>query len=192
VNGPLDLALRLAGILDDLGLRYALGGSLASSVFGEPRATMDIDVAVRVDRAEFDNFTEAFERLDFYVPHEFARAAVTRSSSFNMLDASGFKVDIFVLGDGLLDELQMKRRVRVLVSQEPEMHLWVTSPGDQILRKLDWYRQGGGASDRQWRDVVGLLVVQHDHLDLEDLLSTAARVGLQELLEQAVADAGRI
>ena len=70
-----------------------------------------------------------------------------------------------------------------------ENQVWVTAPEDQILRKIDWYRFGGMKSDRQWRDVVGILTVQGDGLDLDDLRETARTLGLDELLNAALDEA---
>jgi hypothetical protein len=65
---------------------------------------------------------------------------------------------------------------------------WVTSPEDQVLRKLDWYQRRGSISDRQWRDLLGLLFSGGDDLDVGYLRTIAAEVGLSDLLEQALAD----
>ena len=76
-KGPLQLVSQVAGILDDLDIPYALGGSLASSLIGEPRSTVDVDIAIRINEG-----TEAalLERVDaeFYVPMDSARAAIRR------------------------------------------------------------------------------------------------------------------
>lgn len=184
--GPLDLVLHMAQILDDLTIPYALGGSLASSLFGEPRSTVDVDLAIRLapdqEAALLDRAT-----AEFYVPIDAARAAIRTHSSFNLVDTdNGLKVDLFVLGDGLLDRMQIERRIQVIVPGAIE-GVWVTSPEDQVLRKLDWYRSGGAISDRQWRDVVGILRNRADDLDLEYLTNTAREVGLADLLADALA-----
>ena len=94
------------------------------------------------------------------------------------------KVDVFVLGGGLLDRRQIDRRVRVAVPGSTD-GIWVTSPEDQVLRKLDWYRKGGEVSDRQWRDVLGILSTVGHGFDREDLTETATHVGLADLLDAA-------
>src|SRR5690606_14069622 len=118
---------------------------------------------------------------------EAARRAFEMHDSFNLVPyGSNMKVDIFVLGDGLLDRRQLERRRRVSMSDSgPE--LWVTAPEDQVLRKLSWHEMGG--SDRQWRDVIGILRVSATQMDLADLWSAASELGLEDLVERALDDA---
>lgn len=159
-------------------------------MFGEPRATNDVDLAVRISPGDLDPVLARLHAREFYVPERLANDAIANRTSFNVIHPSGLKVDLFVHGDGLLDRLQMERRVRVSVATEPPSDLWVTSPDDQILRKLDWYRLGQQVSDRQWRDIIGLLQAQATHVDLDGLRSTAADVGLDDLLGLAMEAAG--
>lgn len=181
---PLDVVLRVASMFDELAIEYVLGGSVASSFFGEPRATADIDVAIRLDPQVGEQLL-ARAASEFHVPRAVARAAIESHDSFNLIDtAIPFKVDIFVLGDSLLDRRQLERRIQIAVPGAP-VGLWVTSPEDQVLRKLDWFRAGGEVSDQQWRDIAGILRVSGDELDLEYLETTAESLGLRELLGRA-------
>ena len=72
-GGPFELVRHMAGIFDELGVRYALGGSMASSLLGEPRSTVDVDMAVVMDVASGEALLELVG-ADFYVPEESARA----------------------------------------------------------------------------------------------------------------------
>jgi len=188
-DGPLDITLRVARTLDELGIPYVLGGSLASSLVGEPRSTADVDLAIRVAGNQLPALLSALES-EFYVSEEAARDAVRRGTSFNLVHLESVqKVDLFVLGDGLLDRRQLERRVRVRIRDAPPCDLWIGSVEDQVLRKLSWYRAGGEVSDRQWRDVIGMLTVQRGRLDLEELRSIASEVGLGDLLDRALEQA---
>jgi hypothetical protein len=186
--GPLDLVIRIARILDELEIPYALGGSLASSLFGEPRSTVDVDLAIRLAPDQAAALLE-HTSTEFYVPIALAREAIRARSSFNLVDTdSGLKIDLFVLGDGLLDRRQIDRRIKVTIPGAAA-DIWVTSPEDQILRKLEWYRDGGAVSDRQWRDVVGILRGRRGDLDIRDLTDTGHALGLADLLAEALAQA---
>lgn len=188
VTDPIALALRVATILDEHAVSYALGGSLASSMFGEPRGTIDIDMAIRLEQRQLADLVNTLE-VEFYVPVEAARQAVEQSTSFNLIDDDGLKVDLFVLGDTALDRHQLEHRQRILVTQDPPQYLWVSAPGSQVLRKLEWYQAGGSVSERQWRDVVGILRAQRSTLDLADLTHMAQAIGLGELLDTALRNA---
>ena len=180
--------MQIAAVLDDLEIPYVLGGSLASSLVGEPRSTADVDVAISVGEAGLAALLEAV-RDEFYVSAEAAADAMRDRGAFNIIHlASMQKVDLFILGDDLLDRRQIEHRRRVSVG---EVELWVGSVEDQILRKLSWYRLGSEVSERQWRDVVAMLAVQGDRVDLADLKSAAASVGVADLVERALADAER-
>ena len=183
-KGPLDLVRQVAGILDDLDIPYAVGGSMASSLFGEPRMTVDVDIAIRLASGREAGLLERTE-TEFYVPREAARIAMRTHASFNLLDIpSVLKVDLFVLGDGLLDRLQIDRRIRVTLP-EPDFEIWVTSPEVQVL-KLGWFLKSD--SDRQWRDVVGILRTTGT-IDTDFLLEIAREVGLEDLLTDALDEA---
>ena len=188
VTDPIALALRVAAILDEHDVSYALGGSLASSMFGEPRGTIDIDMAIRLEQRQFADLVNTLE-VEFYVPVEAARQAVEQSTSFNLIDDDGLKADLFVLGDTTLDQHQLEHRQRILVTEDPPQYLWVSAPASQVLRKLEWYQAGGSVSERQWRDVVGILRAQRSTLDLADLKHTAQAIGLGELLDAALRNA---
>lgn len=181
-----ELAVSMGATFDRLGIPYVIGGSMASSLVGEPRATADLDVAVRIRSADLDALLAAVAD-DFYVSPEHAREALRDHGSFNLIPwGSADKVDVFVLGDGLLDRRQLERRQQVEVAGNS---LWVTAVEDQVLRKLTWFSMTGETSERQWRDVVGILVVQAGRIDEEDLSRTAEALGLDGLLRQARADA---
>jgi hypothetical protein len=86
------------------------------------------------------------------------------------------------LGEGLLDRIQIERRIKI-TNRGVADGIWVTSPEDQVLRKLDWYRSSGHESERQWRDVVGILRVHGDGMDIGYLDEAARELDLRSLLD---------
>lgn len=188
---PLELAADIAGRLERLHIPYVIGGSLASALVGEPRSTADVDVAVELSATMIQPLVDGV-RDDFYVPERAVAAAVAARSSFNLVDRrSALKVDVFVLGDDVLDRRQLERRRSVPLPVDPPQVVWVTSTEDIVLRKLRWFDDGGQVPDRQWRDVLGVLRTQAGRLDDEYLVRTARAAGLTDLLERARGEADR-
>lgn len=187
---PIAVAVLFTGILEDLGIAYLVGGSLASSVHGEPRSTNDIDVVADLDTRDVSGLVEAL-RPDFYVSADAAREAVRGERSFNAIHvATAVKVDVYVAGKDAFNAERLQLRQRVQVSAEPLAELFVDTAEHSVLRKLEWYRRGGEVSERQWRDVVAILRLQVDHLDRGRLEEWGGRLGVTDLLVRALDEAG--
>ncbi len=186
----LEVVLTIVDALERLGVRYHLGGSLASTIHGVPRQTHDVDVVVDLS-ADLGAQLVSFLRDGFYVNPAAVSDAVLRRSSFNAVHlGTGFKADFFVKGEGEYDDLEHERSVVERIGGDPPRTAAVKSAEDIVLRKLEWSRTGGGISDRQWGDVLGVLKAQGSRLDLEYLERWADRLGLATLLQEARAEAG--
>ncbi len=186
---PVALALILARILERLGVPYCIGGSVASSVYGEVRTTLDVDVVADLDPEHIDALVAAVES-DFHVVDEAIHRAVRERSSFNLIhEETLVKADVYVPPDDPTHREQFARSRRVALRSEPGSEVELVSPEDVVIHKLRWYEMGGRVSDRQWRDILGVLKVQGASLDLAYLERTATILGLSELLARARSEA---
>jgi len=184
------ITLRLASVCEQLGIRYLVGGSLASSLHGFPRATQDVDLVLEIGQDDVAAFVNSL-RDDFYLDEEAIRDAIDRRTSFNLIDLqSYFKADVFVARDDEPARLQMARSHRYSLGDEPGHELVVASPEDVIAQKLYWFQLGDRVSDRQWQDALGVLKVAGTRLDLEYLRRVSAMLGVAELLAVAAREAG--
>ena len=181
----LAVVLEVIDILENLEIRYHLGGSFASAIHGVPRQTMDADIVVDLDAARVASLVDGLKG-DFYVDPEVAADAVSRRGSFNAIHlGSGFKVDFFVKGNSAFDELELERSELYQIVADPPRSAYVKSAEDTVLRKLQWYVDGGSVSDRQWRDVLGVLLTVGGDLDRDYLQTWAVRLGLGVVLNRA-------
>jgi hypothetical protein len=187
---PLRVALAAARILERLGVPYVTVGSFASSVHGEPRSTDDVDIVADLRPAHVRPLTAALAG-EWYVSDDAVRAAIASGASFNAIHLStGVKVDLFVVGVDPFDARRVARGRSVRVGSEPGAELQVDTAEYTVLPKLEWFRRGGETSDRQWRDVVGVIRAQGAGLDRQELATWAERLGVLDLLARALREGG--
>lgn len=174
--------------LDRAGVRWFVGGSVASIAYGEIRTTQDLDVIADLAPVDVAPVCQALV-ADFFVDENFVAEAVRSGSSCNVVHrATGFKVDIFVLRRREFSRAEMDRRIRLDLAAG--VRAYVATPEDCILTKLEWYEKGGRVSDRQWRDILGLLKARHGVLDLDHLWRWAPSLAVEEMLRRALREAG--
>lgn len=178
------VALDFTQRLEALAVPFVVGGSLASSVHGEPRSTMDIDLVVGLQPRDVEPLLAAV-RETYYLDGVVLADAVRTAGSVNAVHVrAGVKVDLFVAGADPFEAERLRYRVPVPVGPTPADILWVDTPEHTILRKLEWYRRGGEQSERQWRDVRAITAVQGEALDWQRLRSWASHLGVSDLLQR--------
>jgi hypothetical protein len=176
-------------VLRDLGVRHFVGGSIASSAHGVARASVDGDVVAELGAQHVAPLVAAL-RDAYYVPEERIRDAVARRASFNLIHLETMvKVDLFVSRDRPFDRRAFERASPASL-EGVELALPVSSAEDTVLAKLEWFRKGGEVSERQWTDVRGVLQAGGGTLDLAYLCRGAAELGIDDLLDRALEDAG--
>jgi hypothetical protein len=189
-NEPVQATMLVVHALEELGVLYLIGGSLASAVHGVMRATMDTDIVADLQIEQAESLARRLSVV-FYADAEMMRDAIEHHGSFNVVHLETmFKVDVFIPKERDFDRSQLSRRSAQTISVDPEETAYVASAEDTILAKLEWYRMGGELSDRQWRDVLGILRVQTDRLDYDYMRIWAGKIKVKDLLEKALAEAG--
>ncbi len=187
-----EIVQALAPVVDALeavGRRYRVGGSVASSALGVPRSTLDVDIVCDLSDEDVPRFVSLLANA-YYVDADMIRDAIRRRASFNVVHLETMiKVDVFISKSGPYDRVALDRVVRKPLDESSRAYDLAT-PEDVILRKLEWYRLGNEISERQWRDVVGVLQVQHAALDRAYLGHWAALLRVDDLLARAIREAG--
>jgi hypothetical protein len=188
MSGPEEATLVLrhvVGVLDRLGVRYALAGSWASSLYGTPRLTQDADLCVEAFPGREAEFCTALGD-DYYIPLATVQQAVRHRTSFNVIHTpTAFKVDLFVAKPRPFDQSLIDRRCVRQVGGPDGVAVQMVSPEDVILLKLEWYRLGDEASSKQWDDILGVFRVQGPSLDQAYLERWAEALGVADLLDRA-------
>jgi len=197
IADPIELAQKIASILLPLNIPYVVGGSVASSLLGENRSTQDLDLVIDLEAQTAQRLIDAMSG-EFYISDSAVTEAIAKSrtapreSSFNVIYLPSMeKADIFVMGsDDPFSASVMSRRQLYPVSGLQEEGIYIYSPEDIVLQKLSWYKLIPGGSQKQWRDVLGVLKVQGERVDLAYLNQWAVTLQLTDLLSGALLQSG--
>jgi hypothetical protein len=186
LNEPIEVTLKVTNVLEKLGVPYLIGGSLASTLYGMVRTTQDSDILAEMRPEHVQPFVSSLQ-TEFYIDEEMIADAIQHNSSFNIIHRdSMFKVDVFIPRPRPFQQSQFARAQRQTFDLESEVSANFASAEDTILSKLEWYRMGGEASERQWRDILGVLKTRAGELELDYLHKWAYEIKVSDLLERAL------
>jgi hypothetical protein len=145
----------VAGHLDALQIPYYVGGGIACINYGEPRLTNDADLIIRIKSSHIPLFVKSIES-DFVVSIDAVQDAFFRKHAFNIIHIqTAFKIDFYpVAEDDAPSNAAFTRRQLVDIGTAK---IWMASAEDVILAKLQWFRKDGEISEKQWRDVLGVV-----------------------------------
>lgn len=178
---------------EQLGIVYYVGGAVAVLAHGIYRATADADIVADL-RMEHVRPLVTLLQNRYYIDADMIRDAIRHRSEFNVIHLQTMsKVDVFIQKTHPFYQ-QVLRRIQpqTLPEDENKRLFYLESPEDLILSKLEWYNMGGGISDRQWNDILGVLKVQGNALDFAYLRRWAKELGVTEQLARALDDAGLV
>jgi hypothetical protein len=183
---PSDAFEVLRSALEREGIRYAVGGSWASTAFGEPRFTNDVDIVADMTESNLEGFLHNLPDT-FYVDAEEALYAVRRGRHFNVIHTPTIlKFDLFPAAAFPLGSEELDRAVSLENTGLSKGPVRFVTPEDILLAKLFWFRAGGEISEVQWRDIRGILRGSGATLDRGYLERSAEKLGVTELLVRAL------
>ncbi|MGO9275675.1 MAG: hypothetical protein ACLQOO_36460 [Terriglobia bacterium] len=185
----LEVLQQVISKLEELRIPYMVSGSAASSFHALVRTTQDGDIVVALGPDEVEAFASVFAP-EFYLDRASIHRSLEMGGSFNLIHfESSLKIDFFPLRKRSFSQQEFSRRQPRLVLKESMAPAYVATAEDTILSKLEWFRAGGGVSENQWKDVVGIFKVQAGSLDLAYLHRWARELGVEDLLEKAFQEA---
>ncbi|NEP19528.1 MAG: hypothetical protein F6J97_21990 [Leptolyngbya sp. SIO4C1] len=181
IQDSVQLAKQLHPIFERIGIPYYITGGVAASTYGDPRTTRDLDIVINIDRSDIELLAETLEQEGFYVPGV-EDVMSERMRTLQIIHTeSVLQADLVISGGSDWDLLKFQRR-------QLTDDLYFASPEDVILNKLRWRLRS--QSEKQWRDVLGVLKVQGTQLDFDHLQQWAAQMELNEDLNRAMGEAG--
>ena len=182
---PITALQLVADAFDTLGVEFYIGGSIASAYHGEPRSTIDVDLVADLPASEAARLVHLLGE-DFYADSSMMIQAITSRTSFNPIHLpTMYKIDVFIPKQRPFDKSVQQRVVQATAFEGDDRTYQIASVEDTVLSKLEWCRAGGEMSDRQWRDVVGVMQVQLHQLDQPYLEKWAAELAVSDLLQRA-------
>ena len=158
-----------------------LTGSVASSFYGEPRSTHDIDFVVIISSSGAKRLAESFDQTRYYISEEAIQEAIAHGNPFNIIDSrTGLKADFWPLKSDVYHRTCFDRRKKHRIFGNDT---YIATAEDLILTKLEWCRLSGG-SEVQFKDALGIYDVQRENLDLEYIHKWSEHLGVKYLLSR--------
>ncbi|MGR3302054.1 MAG: hypothetical protein ACUZ8I_06060 [Candidatus Scalindua sp.] len=163
---------------ESLKIPYMITGSQASAYYGEPRFTRDIDIVTDLKEEQVENFFRFFPEDEFYCDKDMIKAEIKRRGQFNIIDSySGLKIDIILTKTTPFSKTEFSRRKQGAVF--PDQEAYFTSPEDVIIKKMDFYREGG--PEKHLRDITGILKISYDIIDIDYITKWADSLSLRDI-----------
>jgi len=188
IQDSISLAGELHQLFESINIPYYVSGGVASSIHGEPRSTRDLDLVISVQPDQIDLLVTTLETAGYYCPA--GAVEDLKRGSERMLNITHTETianaDLYITDGSPFAVSQMARRILPDLDGIPPF--WVASPEDTILQKLQWGRSS--QSEKQWRDVLGILKLQAQNLDYTYLIEWAEHLDLVDTLSRAFTEAG--
>ena len=169
--------------LEAADIEYLIGGAVAAWAWGEPRATMDLDLVVNIPLELIGKLSKELEKRDMLVPEEIILENIMEDRADLPINAihmySGFKADLYPLREG--DELRIsafKRRQKVDLG-EALGEVYLHSPEDLIIYKLWYYSLS--QQTKHIRDITSIVMTLDDQLDFSYIDDWVTKMGLGSL-----------
>jgi len=179
-----DFLKKLVKALGDCSIPYMLSGSFSSSFYGQPRATKDADIVIAPAEEQLIAFVKSLGD-DYYVSYDAVREALKNNLMFNVIDIhNSWKADFIIRKNRPFSIQEFKRRRKANIMG---LDIWVVSPEDVILSKLEWAKNS--ESGQQFRDALGVATVQYESLDRDYLYKWAKELKVESSLERLLKQA---
>jgi hypothetical protein len=171
-----DVFPRVTGALDQAGIAYMLTGSFASSYYGVPRTTQDIDFVIAPTTDQLRSLAALLPEREYYFDLNAALEAQRREGLFNIIDlATGWKIDLIIRKSRPFSREEFDRR---LIVEFEGMRISVATAEDVLIAKLEWAKRSG--SQRQVEDAAGVLRNRSGNLDLKYIEKWVRELKLEE------------
>ena len=171
--------------LNNANIEYMVTGSVASILYGEPRMTHDIDLVIKISENDVPSLAELFPEEQFYCPpSDIILSEISREvrGHFNIIHhQTGLKADLYPIGKDPLHKWAMDKRQKIKFDND---HIYVAPPEYVIVRKLDYFREGG--SEKHLTDIKKMLRYSADTINMSILKEKTAQLSLQEQLNKVL------
>lgn len=162
--------------LERVAIPYMVTGSIASSYHGEARATRDLDIVIDPTAAALDRLVADLVEAGFYVDGDAARLALQARTQFNAIGADASKIDFIIRRNRPFSAEEFGRRQPADLLGTPG---YIATVEDMVVAKLEW--AAATDSERQLRDVAGMLEIGGDDVDRDYVVRWIEALGLGEV-----------